>query len=149
MTIALRANTELVAVAWIGGVEGLTPGMVNVTLPKDNTGWAASGFVTVRAVGGSPGLYAPLRSPVCVCDCWAVSPNSAKPPWGLANHLAELIVAGCLATNAERTVTLPDSYPGARVLSAYPVSEPRRAYGDQGDYAHYVLDLALHWIDLS
>ena len=147
--MTLRANTDLVACAWLGGVTGLTPAMVAATLPTDNTSWAASGFVTVRTSGGSPGLYVPLRAPVVTVDCWAVNPSSAKPPWGKANYLAELIDVGCRATNVNRTLTLPTNYPAARVLSAYLVTEPRRAYGDQGDYARFVLDLALHWVDLS
>lgn len=146
--MALRANTELVAIAWLGTVTGLTSGMVAATLPTDNTSWAASGFVTVRTVGGTPGLYVPLRSPVVNVDFWAVKPGS-RPPWYQANALAELVDAGARASNAQRAVTLPTGYPTARVLSAYLLAEPRRAYGDQGDYARYTADLALHWTDLS
>jgi hypothetical protein len=149
MPVALRANTELVAAAWLAGVTGLSSGMVASTLPQDNSSWAASGFVTVRTVGGTPGMYVPLRAPVVSVDTWAVNLNSDKPPWGKANYLAELIDAGCRASNVSRDLTLLSGYPGARVLSAYLLSEPRRAYGDQGDYAHYVMDLALHWVDLS
>ena len=149
MPVTLRANTELVAIAWLGGVQGFTSAMVAATLPSDNTTWAASGFVTVRTSGGSPGLYVPLRSPVCTVDCWAVKPGSSKPPWFQANYLAELIDAGCRASNAQRPVTLPSGYPAARVLTAYLVQEPRRAYGDQGDYAHYVLDMVLNWTAAS
>jgi len=145
--MALRANTELVAIAWLGGVTGLTSAMVAATLPADNTTWAASGFVTVRTVGGSPGLYVPMREPVVTLDFWAVKPGSSKPPWYQANALAELVDAGTRASNAGRPVTLPSGYNAARVFSAYFVNEPRRAYGDAGDYAHYTGDLALHWID--
>lgn len=145
----MRANTELVAIAWLGGVTGLTSAMVAATLPADNTTWAASGFVTVRTVGGAPGIHVPLRQPVVMVDCWAVKPGSSKPPWFQANALAELIDAGCRASTAQRPVTLPTGYPTARVLSAYLVSEPRRAYGDQGDYARYTVDMALNWTDAS
>lgn len=144
-----RANTELVAVSWLAGVAGLTSGMVAATLPKDTSAWAATGFVTVRATGGSPGIYVPMRSPVVTVDCWAVKPGSVKPPWFQANYLAELIDVGCRAVTAARAVTLPTDYPAARVHSAYLVSEPRRAYGDQGDYARYTVDMALAWTDLS
>jgi hypothetical protein len=145
----LRANTELVAIAWLGGVTGLGSGMVAATLPKDTTGWAATGFVTVRVSGGAPGVHVPMRQPVVTVDCWAVKPGSNKSPWFQANYLAELVDAGCRAATAARSVTLPTNYPAARVHSAYLVSEPRRAYGDQGDYARYVLDMALNWVDLS
>lgn len=147
--MTLRASTELVAATWLRGVAGLSSAMVATQLPKDTTAWSASGFVTVRTVGGSPGLYVPLRSPVVTVDCWAVNPGSAKPPWFAANALAELIDLGCRAADVNRTLTLPTGYPDARVLSAYLLSEPRRAYGDSGDYAHYIFDLALHWVDLT
>ncbi|WP_297699638.1 hypothetical protein [Mycobacterium sp.] len=149
MPTILRANTELVAMAWLAGVTGLTSDMVAAVLPKDTTAWAATGFVTVRAVGGAPGIHVPMRQPVVTVDTWAVRPGSAKPPWFLANHLAELVDVGCRAVDASRTVTLPTNYGTARVHSAYLVSEPRRAYGDQGDYARYTTDLALNWVDLS
>lgn len=145
--MALPANTELVAISWLGGVSGLTSAMVAATLPADNSTWAASGFVTVRTTGGSPGLYIPLREPVVTLDFWAVKPGSSKAPWYQANALAELVDAGTRASNAQRAVTLPSGYNSAHVYSAYFVQEPRRAYGDQGDYAHYVADMAMHWID--
>ncbi|HEY3689644.1 MAG TPA: hypothetical protein VGL46_05000 [Pseudonocardiaceae bacterium] len=145
----LRANTELVALAWLAGVTGLSAGMVGATLPKDTTSWSATGFVTVRASGGAPGIHVPMRNPVVTVDTWGVRPTSAKPPWFLANYLAELLDVGCRAVDAARTVTLPTNYGQARVHSAYLVSEPRRAYGDQGDYARYTTDLALNWVDLS
>lgn len=147
--MTFRATTELVAVTWFGGVTGLSPSIVATTLPKDNTTWSASGFVTARTVGGTPGLYTPLRTPVVTVDCWSVNPSSGKPPWGKANYLAELIDAGCRATNMQRTLTLPTNYPSARVLSAYLISEPRRAYGDEADYARYVMDMVFNWVDLS
>jgi hypothetical protein len=146
---ALRANTELVALAWLAGVAGFSSAMVGATLPKDTTAWATTGFVTVRAAGGSPGIHVPMRSPVVTVDTWGVKPTSAKPPWYLANHLAELLDVGCRTADASRTVTLPTNYGTARVHSAYLISEPRRAYGDAGDYAHYVADMALNWVDLS
>lgn len=149
MTTTLRANTELVTVAWLAGVDGLSSSMVSSTLPTDETTWSATGFITVRTTGGSPGLDVPLRSPVVTLDFWAINPNSGKPPWFQANYLAELVDAGTRAVNVQRTLTLPANYPNARILTAYLVQEPRRAYGDQGSYAHYVADLAVHWVDLS
>lgn len=145
--MTLPANTELVAIAWLGGVSSLTSSMVATTLPSDNTSWAASGFITVRTVGGTPGLYVPMREPVVTLDFWAVKPGSGKPPWFQAATLTELVQAGTRASNAQRAVTLPTGYNSAHVFSAYFVQEARRAYGDQGDYAHYVVDMALHWID--
>lgn len=147
--MTFRANTELVTIAWLANVQGLTSSMVAATLPKDNTTWAASGFVTVRASGGSPGIHVPMRNPVVTLDCWAVRPGSAKPPWYQANQLAELIDAGCRSALAGRTVVLPTNYGSVRVHSAYLISEPRRVYGDQGDYARYTADMSVNWVDLS
>jgi len=155
MTTILRANTDLVAVAWLGGVAGLTAAMVGAQLPADATTWITSGFVTVRTSGGRPVLDNALRGPVVTVDTWACKPTSSKPPWNRANELAELVVRACYPrTDAERTnlcrlLTLPGSYPAVRVLSAYPVTEPRRSYGDIGDYASYTFDLQLNWVDQS
>ena len=63
----LRANTDLVAQAWLAGVPGLDGAMVASTLPSDVTGWAVSGFVQVTTVGGSPDAYVPMREPGGVC----------------------------------------------------------------------------------
>ncbi len=144
-----RPNTELVAIAWLGGVEGLSPSTVGATLPKDQTTWAGTGFVTVRTSGGAPAIYTPMRHPVVTLDFYAVKPGSSKPPWFMANELAELVDIGCRADAAPRSVTLPGNYPVARVFTAYFLQEPRRSYADAGDYAHYVADLALNWAALS
>ena len=146
MTATLRPTTERGAVAWIGGIQGLSPGMVATQLPKDNTTWAASGFVTVRTVGGAPGMYVPLRQPVVAVDAWAVNPTSNKPPWFQANGLMELIDQGCRVSNAGRWLALPGLYLQARVATAYWVTEPQRVYTDQGGYARYTANLALNWV---
>lgn len=150
MPVTLRATSELVAVAWLNGL--FDTDMVATTLPKadsdGNLSWAASGFVTVATVGGAAHQYNALRQPVVSVDCWAANPNSARPPWGKAANLAEEIQAGCYATDIGRALTLPTGYPGARVLSAYAVSEARRVPADPASYARYNLALALHWIEV-
>jgi hypothetical protein len=154
MATILRANTDLVAVAWLGGVTGLTPSMVASRLPTDNTTWAASGFVTVHVSGGTPAIGYALRQPIVTVGCWANTLNSVKPPWGKAFHLAETIVAATEPTDdagrraVHRVLTLPGSYPSARVLGATVRSEPRRAYGDAGGAAHVLLDVELDWVEL-
>lgn len=145
MPTLLRPTTELVACAWLAGVPGLSSGMVATQLPRDNTSWAASGFVTVRTIGGQPSMYTPLRSPVIAVDAWAVNPTSNKPPWFQANGIMELIRAGCEATNGHRWVTLPAQYGPAQVTSVYFVTEPQRVYTDQGGYARYNASVALNW----
>lgn len=151
------ANSEVVAVAWIGTVTGMPAGIVATQLPEDATGWASTGFVTVGAggipggvLGGIPDRYIGTRHPVISVHSWATKIGSAKPPWGDASNLLEILVAGCLdEDNMRRTLTLPAGYGTARAMEAYPLTEPRRIPGDPSGYAHYQLDLQLHWVDLS
>lgn len=152
-----RPNSELVAVAWIGSAAGLSTAMVATKLPRDTSTWSSTGFITVggadgaggAVVGGSPDRYTRLRNPVLSVHGWAVNPGSAKPPWGKAAHLLEVLIA---ATEDESTIrralTLPGGYDPARVQEVYPLGEPRKVPGDEGSYAHYSLDLQLHWVAL-
>lgn len=59
MSLRLRATPELVAEAWLKAVVG---DRVSTSLPKDNTSWAASGFVTLTTVGGTPNAYVPCAT---------------------------------------------------------------------------------------
>lgn len=151
-------NSELVAVAWLGGITGLTSAMVSMTLPSDTSTWSATGFVTVGSgdigssgiIGGTPDPYTRLRNPVASVHTWAVKPGSAKPPWRMAANLAELIVAGCYdEDNMRRVLVLPTGYGCARVMEATVLREPSRVPGDQGGYARFYLDLQLHWVSLG
>jgi len=148
--MSLRPTSELVAVAWIKGVAGVPVTSVATDLPADNSTWSASGFVQVTAVGGSPNIYVPVAQPVIQVDCWAVNPNSSKPPWGKANQLAEVIRMGCLDhPNVGRLLSgFPAAYSNARCLSVYPISEPRRIRDDAADYAHYTMDLQFMWVEV-
>lgn len=148
--VLLRANPELVAVAWLSTATGVPAGGVATTLPADNSTWAASGFVQVTAApGGSANVDVPLRRPILTIDCWANNPNSGRPPWGKAAYLAETVYAAFYDTQAiPRDLTLPAGYPGARVLSAVPLGEPRRLRSDPSSYARFGFDAVLHWIEL-
>lgn len=142
-------NADLVGVAWVGGIAGVSPGQVATILPEDNSSWSASGFVELTVVGGSPGVDGAHRGPVYEVSCWASNPNSSKAPWGKAFTLAELVIAGCYPLNpmtASRTVTLPAGFENARVMSAYPLSEPRRIENDDSSYARVQFDLQLNWV---
>lgn len=135
------ATTRKVSVAWLTSL-GLAAG---AELPTDTSTWAATGFVTARASGGSADVDVPLAHPIVTLQCWAVDPDTGEPPWNLAHDLAEAVRAGCFAHGTQQALTLPDSGQNARVLSAYLISEPRPSYGDTGDYACVTCDLALHW----
>jgi hypothetical protein len=150
----LHATNDLVAVAWLRTMPGLVADVVATQLPKEETKWAANGAVIVPLhVGGTPHSTMALRRPVVQVETWATVPNSDRLPWSIANQLAEQIRIGCL----DRTVfsrLLPitagtQTYPMARVLSARMLTEPRRTWSDQGDYAGYTFDLAFQWISAS
>lgn len=145
--VVLRATTELVATAWVKGIVG---DIVAGALPRDNSTWAASGFVVLATVGGTADMYVPLRTPVVSLDCWAVSPNGNRPPWHKATWLAEQIQAGCYdSESTPRLLTLPASYPTARVLSAYSTYEARRVPSDEAGYARVNLGIAFNWVQVG
>ncbi len=147
MTVTLRATTELVAVAWISDVFD-TP-MVSTNLPKDQTSWEDNGFVVVTTVGGAPHMYLPVRNPVVQIDCWAVNPTKGNPPWGKANNLAEEIQNSFYdVQETPRDLVLKEGFPGARVLSAFTLMEPRRVYDDEASYARYTMTAQFTWIEL-
>lgn len=147
MSLQLRATPELVATAWLKTVVG---DRVATTLPKDNTSWSASGFCTLATVGGTPNLYVPLREPAIGVDCWAVNPDSQKPPWNKAAALAEAIQAACYDHPAiPQRLTLPTGYPQAQVLSAYTTGESRRIHDDASSYARYSIPgLVIAWTEV-
>lgn len=153
-----QPNSELVAVAWLGTVDGITTTQVDTKLPTDQSTWADAGFITIGGgdatgggvIGGVPNPYMALRAPVVSVHCWAVEPGSARPPWGKASALAEAVIDGTYdELTMRRTLTLPDGYGAARVNEAYPLTEPRRIPGDPSGYAHFQLDLQLHWVALA
>jgi hypothetical protein len=147
MTTVLRASTELVTVAWLRGVVG---DIVATTLPRSNSSWAASGFVTVATVGGAANAYVPLRSPVVSVDCWAVARESGRPPWNRAAALAERIQAACWDhPGTPRLLALPVGYPQARVLSAFTAYEARRVPDDEASYARFNLGLTVNWVEVT
>jgi hypothetical protein len=144
------ATPEKVALGWAAGIFGTD--MVGAQLPAPdsdgNLSWAASGYITLAALSTGLGahMYYRFDRPVVSFQCWAASPDTGRPPWGKAANLAETIrVQGCYA-NQPVSVTVPDASENARVLSSYLVSEPRRVYSDQGDYAAFVVDVQLFWV---
>jgi len=147
----LHAPTDLVAVAWVRSIPGLTADGVSTQLPTDETTWAENGFITVPGtVGGSPAANMPLRQPVCQVEAWATVPGSDKLPWGIANQLIEQVRAATYdRTTFGRALTItagPVSYPTASVKSVTALTEPRRAWSDAGDYAGFVMDIQLVYV---
>jgi hypothetical protein len=155
VTVLQHATTPLVTVAWLASLPGFSSAMVGGVLPRpDDSGvlpWATTGFVQATIpVGGGTDMYVPLNSPVMQIDCWAAQSNSDLPPYAKANALAETIRWACLGdTGMQGALTLRDGYAQARVKSAYLVSEPKPVYGDEADFARYLINLALTWCEVT
>jgi hypothetical protein len=149
----------LVVVAWLGQcVDGLTSGMVATSLPRDLTTWAEAGFVQVTMMPSAAGVDSgDTRHAYAQIDAWGIATASdgsvtSKPSVGKATRLAELIIRGC-EDDAQRDhfgkpVTLPADYLPARVLVAYPVTEPSPVPDDPSGYGRVTFDLALEWARL-
>jgi hypothetical protein len=147
----LHATADLVCVAWIRTVPGLTADVVATQLPTDENKWASNGAVTVPLrVGGTPHSTMALKRPVVQVDCWATVPGSDKIPWNIADQLCEQIRAGTYdRTTFNRPLAITAgglAYPGARVLSAKMLTEPRRIWADAGEYGGYSFNLGLQFV---
>lgn len=150
-------TSALVAVAWIGQrVPGVTPGMVATSLPRDTATWADLGFLQVTVIPGVAEIDSGgRRRAVVQVDGWGVSVKAdgsagARPAVNKATRLVELVRR---ATEDDvqafgRPVTLPDAYLDARVLAAYPMTEPAPVDGDPSGYGRVTFDLALDWVRL-
>lgn len=144
--MAEKPTTELVAINWLKGVPGLPTDQINTTLPADASKWT-DGFVQVLTVGGSPDIHIPARRPVVSVDFWFTPTASNKPRWEHANKLAEIARDACYEDDSARVVEISvGDYDDARVMSIYPLTEPRRINGDPAGYAHYQMDVQLHWV---
>jgi hypothetical protein len=144
--MAIRyATPENVALGWVAGLPGLSAAMVGDTLPTDNTSWAASGFITAVVSGGGANIYYRLDEPVVTLQCWACQPGTSFVPWPKARNIAETIrVATYL--NQPRTVSPPLCDETAKVLSSYTLGQPRKVFGDLGEYAAFSVDVQLFWV---
>lgn len=147
--------------AFIASIPGIGPDIVATQVPpdanEDNTPaeWVArgQGFVQVIAIGGNPDPLLPVHRTVLQVDTWAVKPGSNKPPWEIANVLAETIVFATwdrIGLSRPLDITVKGvQYPTAVVQGARVLTDPRRTWGDTGAYAHYSMDLWLQWICLT
>jgi hypothetical protein len=142
------ASTERVVTAWLSSLPGITAAMVDTQLPNPNLNstWAASGFITPHALGGTGDVHMQIDHPVVELKCWAVDPDTGRPPWNMAGNLAQTIKNGCFASGTSQFLTLPYCDQNARLMSAYVIALPRRAFGDMGDYACFTTSVELHWV---
>jgi hypothetical protein len=146
-TVAIRPTSELVALAWLRTLPGVTPGMVAATLPAVAS-WQDTGFYTVTGAGGVPEVDLPVRRPLVQVDCWASKAAAGRPPWGWADQLAQAVIDACygrLGNPVTLTVTAGSNTATARLLGAWAASEPQRVYGDDASYARKRVDVRLDW----
>lgn len=145
--MAHAPNAEMVAVAWAKAIPGVDASKVATSLPGDVTAWAATGFVQVTAVGGSPEVHTGLRRPVVTFDCWAATPGSQRPPWGKAATLAERVFSAFYdETRLPALVSFGDlDYPPVHIRTGWPVTEPRKFPGDPSGFARVMFDAQLIW----
>lgn len=105
-------------------------------------------------------MYYSYRAPVITAHCWAVKPNSGKPPWGKAVDLAESIMheleSGHISKeNFSLGIT---GAPDVRILEVCALREPRRipwgfpsgqgSFIDPADSAHYTIDFQMYWSEI-
>ncbi len=151
MSLPNRPNTDLVVLAWLASIPGLSSDMCATTLP-DPSAWSEDGFVVVTGGVGGTVLDVPAKAPVVQIDCYATAPGSNKPPWGTAHRLAEHIRAETFQRDrAVRDLEIsagPVTYPPARAAGVR-ATEPRRMYGDPADWAHVTFDLQLLWTEIE
>lgn len=148
LTPPFPPNSDLVAQQWLSQrVPGIIAAQVAATLPTVSA-WLAEGFVTVTSIPGTqPNLYVPIRKPIFQVDCWgAQGTATAKPDWGKANRLAELIRLATEADLSGQPLDLGPIYTDVRVQAAMLVAEPSRVDGDPSGYAHVTLDLGIDWV---
>ena len=156
MSLPLRPNTELVAMAWLASIPGLTPDMIATTLPDAST-WSRDGFLVVTGGVGITAMDVPVKCPVVQIDAYAspaaANQTSNKPPWYRVDLLCEHIRAELYQRDrAVRDLEITAgaiTYPPARVTGVRMVSEPRRAYGDPADWAHKTFDLQMAWMEIE
>jgi hypothetical protein len=141
--VFIYASPEKVALTWVASLAGIAA--AGDQLPTDNSTWSASGYVVGAPAGGGSNIYYPLHEPVFTFQGWACNPDSGMPPWGKARNLIETIRAETYL-HLPRFLTLTGCSQNARVLQTHFVGEPRKVYGDLGDYAAYAVDVQLHWV---
>lgn len=139
----IYASPLRVGVEWARTTPGIPA--VGEELPTDNTTWAASGFVTAAGAGGSSNINYRFGHHVITFQTWACTPDSPYPPHWKAENLCEVFRQETLR-HVGRFLTLPNCSENAKVLQSQVVLEPRKTFGDFGNYASFTMGVQLHWI---
>lgn len=136
---------DLVAAGYLSALDLPADG-IDTDLPPNPADWQDQGFVQVTAVGGPAEIHIPVHRPVVQVDVWCNRANTDTVPWNQAGHLAGALVAALYDSDSVGVAPiLPDGFRPVRVLSAYPLSAPRRVQGDPAGFARYTVDVALRW----
>lgn len=145
MSAYIYPSHEQVVIAWLKTLTGVPTDKIATSLPADNASWAPSGFIQVTTVGGSPAVHVPVFNPVVQVDCWANNVDSQRPPWGKASSLAERIMWATYAVTQPGRFDLGADVHQPRLMSVYPLSEPRRIVSDPANFARVQFDLTVRW----
>lgn len=149
-------NSDLVVQEWLR-TAGLGVAGVASQLPQDNSTWGTSGFITTTVVGGTFNPYISVGRPVMQLDVYTIRPNASKPLWNRASNIMQGLIRAVLdEATLRRALTLtagPADYGRARVLEISSpgyedMPEPRKVFGDPGNYARMTIDLQFHWVGL-
>ena len=142
-----RPTSLLVVSAWLDSIPTLRAGISGPELPEDNTSYGGSGFVVISPVGGYRDIFlARTGRPIIQLDCHAIAPDTGLPLWYRAGDLLDEIVRATeTKSTLQRILTLPHDRGSARVMSCYPISEPRKLYRDDTSAAIQSQDFVFHW----
>jgi hypothetical protein len=129
-------------------------GVADWQLPLDNETWGPTGFVLIRPPGGGRhSSYIPVSRPVITMEFYAVEPNTGQPVWHTAGSLLSTVVAAMRDESTMRRHLAMNingvDYGKCMVQNAYPINHERMVYGDEGQYAHLILDTQFHWLQLE
>jgi hypothetical protein len=148
MAVTLRPTAELVAQAWLATIPGITSGMVATVLPAKSPAWESTGFYVVTTAGGNSEMDVPVHRSLVQVDAVAFKADSARPPWGRVDQLAQAVADACYgstAGNRRLTLAAGPSTGAAALFSAWLSSEPQRLLGDDASLARKRLDVMLAW----
>lgn len=148
MAVTLRPTAELVAQAWLATIPGITSSMVATVLPAKSPSWATTGFLVAATAGGNSEMYVPVHRSLVQVDAVCFTADSARPPWGRVDQLAQTVADACYGDTgdgAQLTLTAGPSTGAARLLGAWLATEPQRLYGDDASLARKRLDVMLAW----
>lgn len=152
----LLPNAEIVVVNYLKALN-VVGNAVATDLPgpdgDGNYSWQATGFIRVGSIFENINYNTGRREAVATLECFAYTPNSNKPPFLMANTIAEKIVNSTIPNqhfNVLRgKLELPSRYYPVSILEATITNGPRRDVRlVNSNRAVYLVDLRLLWVAL-